>query len=58
VLKAVIDTNIWVSALITAGRQKELIDVWLLEALFVVVYPSALIIELRTIDLPKIPLPQ
>ena len=48
-LKAVIDTNIWVSALITAGNPKKLLDAWLIDSLFIVVYPQWLIDELRTI---------
>lgn len=48
-LKALIDTNVWVSALIRAGNPKELLDAWLIESLFIVVYPQWLIDELRKI---------
>ena len=48
-LKALIDTNVWVSALIKAGTPKELLDAWLIESLFIIVYPQWLIDELRNI---------
>jgi uncharacterized protein len=47
--KAVVDTNVFVSALIQAGTPKNLVEAWLLEGLFVVVYPQWLIHELRRI---------
>ncbi len=47
--KVVIDTNIWVSALITTGNPKKLVDAWLIHGLFTVVYPHWLIDELRNI---------
>lgn len=46
-LKAVIDTNVWISALISAGTPKKLIESWLIEGLFIVIYPQWLIDELR-----------
>jgi len=45
--KVVIDTNIWVSALIATGNPKKILDAWLIEGLFTVVYPQWLIDELR-----------
>ena len=44
--KVVIDTNIWVSALITTGNPKKIVDAWLIDGLFTVVYPQWLIDEL------------
>lgn len=46
-LKAVIDTNVWISALISAGTPEKLIESWLIEGLFIVIYPQWLIDELR-----------
>ncbi len=48
-VKAVVDSNIWISALITAGNAKKLVEAWLSEWLFVVVYPQALITELKNV---------
>jgi putative PIN family toxin of toxin-antitoxin system len=50
VLKVVVDTNIWVSALIGAGNPKKLVEAWLLRGLFIVVYPSWMLLELRNIS--------
>jgi uncharacterized protein len=48
-VKAVLDTNIWISALITAGIPKKLVEVWLTEESFIVVYPQWLLDELRKV---------
>ncbi|HEY9868270.1 MAG TPA: putative toxin-antitoxin system toxin component, PIN family [Candidatus Obscuribacterales bacterium] len=48
-IKAVLDANIWISALITAGTPKRLVDLWVAEAAFTLVYPQALIDELSEI---------
>jgi hypothetical protein len=48
-VKAVIDSNVWISALITAGKPKKLVEAWLSEGLFILIYPQTLINELRNV---------
>jgi uncharacterized protein len=49
VLKAVIDTNVWISSLIQRGNPSKLLDIWTIEDSFAVYYPLQLIEELRSI---------
>jgi len=48
-VKAVLDTNIWISALIAAGAPKKLVEAWLAEGSFILVYPRWLIDELQNV---------
>jgi putative PIN family toxin of toxin-antitoxin system len=49
VLKVVIDTNIWVSSLLASGNPKKIVEAWLIDGLFTIVYPQWLIDELEKI---------
>lgn len=50
-VKAVLDTNIWISALITTGVPKKLVEACLTQESFIIVYPQWLIDELRKVPL-------
>ncbi len=48
-VKAILDTNVWISALIATGAPRQLVGMWLQYGLFTVVYPSCLIEELKSV---------